>query len=211
MVSSRVGGAALVVACCFTSSVLAVCAVDDANFTTADGGCKDVNTGLVWSSDLVGLPGVSSPSTSGGTQQACDAFEARPEAGGFTDWRPASAGEVQEALANGLASHLDFYYTAGNQSVDSVVRFTSCNSPTIKGAKPKYYISFVDGSIGYDLQSHHNICVRGLPNDNDCPGPGKKKNRMGATTALSQTATGALLLLPLAVVLAARCLHPRRA
>jgi hypothetical protein len=50
------------------------------------------------------------------------------------------------------------------------------------------------------------VCVRGQPADpaNDCPRSGKK-NR--AASSLSQTSTGTLLLLPLAVVLAARCLR----
>jgi hypothetical protein len=54
------------------------------------------------------------------------------------------------------------------------------------------------------------ICVRGVASDNDCPGPGKKKNRSTATGALSQTSIGALLLLPLAAVIATRYLKARR-
>jgi hypothetical protein len=200
------------VAYCCTSTALAVCAVNDANFTTADGGCKDLTTGLVWSSDVLGLAGVGSPTSSNGSPTVCNYyFGATPEAGGFTDWRPPSVGEVQAALANGLASHLDFYYAAGNQPDDGKHRYTSCNAPKIRGATPKYVIRYSDGSIissGFD--SYQSICVRGRADDGDCPGPGKKKNRSSSAGALSQTSTGALLLLPLVVVIGARCVRSRR-
>jgi hypothetical protein len=212
MVSYRlVGFAALLIACGCATSARAVCAVNDANFTTADGGCKDLTTGLVWSSDVLGVVGGSPASSNPSTAICGTYFEDKPEAGGFTDWRPPSVGEVQDALTNGLASHLDFYYAAGNQADDGKYRFTSCNAPKIRGSTPKYVIRYSDGNIisaGFD--SYQSICVRGSADDGDCPGPGKKKNRSSATSALSQTATGSLLLLPLAIAVAARCVCSRR-
>jgi hypothetical protein len=134
--------------------------------------------------------------------------------GGYTDWRFPTVAEVQEAIANGLNSHLDFFQN-GNPD-DGVYRWTACTRK-IKSLIHRYTIRFTDGDLvllPFDgFHDAHILCVRGAPADtaNDCPlGPGKKKNRSGATNALSQTTTGTLLLLPLAVVLAARYLRQRR-
>jgi hypothetical protein len=133
---------------------------------------------------------------------ACNDFLNRVPAngGGFTDWRAPTLGEVQEALANGLNSHLDFFNDGGATPDDGVYRWTACTKK-VQGAWNNYKIRFIDGDVILTLVGGpHLICVRGAAADpaNDCPGVGKKKNQ------LSQTSTGALLLLPLAVVLAAR-------
>ena len=139
-------------------------------------------------------------------------LKTQPEGGGFTDWRAPTLGEVQQALANGLNSHLDFFNDSGTTPDDGKYRYTACKKK-IQGAYNTYAIRFTDGSIKLTLTGGDQlICVRGQPADpaNDCPGAGKKKNRSGAASALSQTSTGALLLLPLALVVATRCLRPPR-
>jgi hypothetical protein len=200
-------------------AVHAACLVNDGDFTTADGGCKDLNTGLVWSPDLrafTGGPG-SSPGLSGSFDGWCNQeLNSKPaNGGGFTDWRSPTVGEVNEALANGLYSHLDFFLDGTPD--DSVYRWTTCTTK-VKGTLHRYKVRYSDGNVVlHNLSGSSDgnfvVCVRGLPADiaNDCPaGPGKKKNRSGATSALSQMSTGALLLLPLAAVLATRCLKARR-
>jgi hypothetical protein len=202
-----------------SSAVHAACLVNDSDFNSTAGGCKDLSTGLVWSPDLrafTGGPG-SSPGLSGSFDGWCNQeLNSDPaKGGGFTDWRSPTVGEVTEALANGLYSHLDFFLDGTPD--DSVYRWTTCTTK-VKGTLHRYKVRYSDGNVVlHNLSGSSDgnfvVCVRGLPADtaNDCPaGPGKKKNRSGATNALSQTATGAFLLLPLAVVLAARCFRPRQ-
>ncbi len=196
-----------VVACCWSCSTMAACAVNDGAFATADGGCKDLISGLVWSSDLKGFAG---PSSSSGSQQDCDTLGSRVEGGGFTDWRTPTVGEVQRAVVNGLSSHLDFYYDDGVQSVDGEYRWTRCPAPKVRGASSLYAIRYADGDYRSGIfEVHQVICVRGVaPDDrNDCPGAagGNKKHK----ATISQTATGAFLLLPLCLVIAAQCARVR--
>jgi hypothetical protein len=196
-------------------AVRAKCLVNDSKFTTADGGCKDLNTGLVWSPDLRAF-GASSVGQSGsGSPIICNEFLNQNPAngGGFTDWRMLTVGEIETALANELNSHLNFFLN-GNPD-DGVYRWTTCTQK-IKGKLHRYMVRFADGdtilhNLAIGIDGVHMVCVRGLPKPNDCPsGPGKKNNRSGTISALSQTSTGALLLLPLGVVLMARCLQARR-
>src|SRR5262245_51203907 len=89
----------------------AACLVNDSDFNTAGGGCKDLNTGLVWSPDLRGF-GLSSVGQSGSAVQLiCDHHLNQNPAngGGFTDWRPPTTGEIEKALADGLNDHLNFF------------------------------------------------------------------------------------------------------
>jgi hypothetical protein len=200
-----------------SSTVVAKCVVNDSDFSSTEGGCKDLNTGLVWSPDLRAF----GPAPGGGhpylvpqpkIQTACNnRLNNSPNGGGYTDWRAPTLGEVQEALANGLNSHLNFFLDGSPD--DGLYRWTGCSAGKKKGTNYTYIIRYTDGSIQTNAFSALPlICVRGAPADltNDCPWfPGKKKNS-GFNSTLSQTSTGALLLLPLAVVLAARCLRPRR-
>jgi hypothetical protein len=195
--------------CCACSTALAACRVDDGDFTTADGGCKDLNTGLVWSPDWRGLTSSSGGGASS-TDTNCDFnLNNHPDGGGYTDWRQPTLGEVQEALANGLNSHLDFFDDGGVTPDDGMYRWTSCTKK-VRGLINRYAIRYTDQSVILSFVSGpHVICVRGAAADpeNDCPSGRGKKNRSSATSPLSQTSTGALLLLPLAVVLTARCLR----
>jgi hypothetical protein len=199
-----------------SSGALGGCLVEDDDFTTADGGCKDLNTGLVWSPDLRAFGGSQEGMAQNNNQDMCNLYlnEVPANGGGFTDWRPVTVGEVQEALANGLNSHLDFFLNGSPD--DFKYRWTACTKK-IKGIPYRYMIRFGDGDVVLLITlvgrpDTHLICVRGQPADpaNDCPSGHGKKNRASATSALSQTATGALLQLPLGVVLAVRGLRTRR-
>jgi hypothetical protein len=190
--------------------------VDDTAFTTAGGGYKDLSTGLVWSPDLRALGGGSTGVSGDGVQQSCNNFLNDVAAGGgYTDWRPATVGEINKALANGLNTHLDFFLNGSPD--DGVYRWTACTK-TIRGDFHRYAVRYSDGNLVlFNLSRSEggegvfNICVRGLPANptNDCPST-RKNNSPSTTNTYSQSSTGALLLLPLAVVLAARCLRPRR-
>jgi hypothetical protein len=133
--------------------------------------------------------------------------------GGYNDWRAPTVGEINEAIANGLNSHLDFF--GDGRPTDLVYRWTACTKKS-KARTYRYAVRYFDSDL--QLYQHFGgvsglsiICVRGVPADtkNDCPGQGKG-NLGGAMEPLSQTSTGALLLLPLAIVLATRCLKVRR-
>jgi hypothetical protein len=62
----------------------AACVVNDADFSTADGGCKDLDTGLVWSSDMRSFVDTQSGFYASSTLQApCNEFlNQKPENGG---------------------------------------------------------------------------------------------------------------------------------
>jgi hypothetical protein len=213
MIRCTIGWTFLMLIVCASPFSRAACLVDDADFTTASGGCKDLGTGLVWSPDLRAL-GASSAGQSGSNSTVCNQFlNSNPANGGeFTDWRPPTVGEIAAALGNGLNSHLDFFLN-GNPD-DGVYRWTACTQK-IKGKLHRYIVRFTDGdtalvNLSLGIDGVHMVCVRGVTQPNDCPGGPGKKNLASATSALSQTATGALLLLPLGIVVAARCLRPRR-
>jgi hypothetical protein len=216
MLSGRIGCWALLTVCCASTLAPAACLVNDPDFASTGGGCKDLDTGLVWSPDLRAFgpaPGgspylVPQPQI----QTACNnRLNNSPNGGGYTDWRAPTLGEVQEALANGLNSHLNFFLNGSPD--DGLYRWTRCSAGKKRGAQYSYTIRYSDGDVqpkAFDALPL--ICVRGLPPDsaNDCPGHGKKNSRSVPKNELSQTSTGALLLLPLGLVVAARCLRPRR-
>jgi len=84
-----------------------ICAVEDGSFATLDGGCKDLATGLVWSTDGVEI----------GSQwrwsQAKDIIETSTEAG-FSDWRMPTLDEWLAVIDNGAATHFGGGYSIGN-------------------------------------------------------------------------------------------------
>ena len=77
------------------------CLVEDEAFVTANGGCQDLATGLVW----------SRRNPSGGANwhwdQAVQICEDLGE-GGFTDWRLATIAELETVHANGAPTHFDY-------------------------------------------------------------------------------------------------------
>jgi hypothetical protein len=215
MTAPRIFGAAVLTASLLALSAFGACRVDDADFASADGGCKDIETGLVWSPDLrgvtpIGGDGLVNPTSN--LQSYCNGYLNSVSYGGFSDWRVPTLGEVEVALANGLNSHLDYFLDGSGDDGDYY--WTACEK-RVKGIINNYNIRHSDGAIRLSYQSGAGnwlICVRGLPADpkNDCPSEGKKNSPASAASALSQTATGGLLLLPLGIVVAARCVRPRR-
>ena len=194
---------------CWCPVAPAACLVNDANFSSADGGCKDLSSGIVWSPDMRGINGgYNAGYTSAYAQlDACDRWlNNHPNGGGHTDWRLPTLAEVQAALANGLNSHLDFFNNGGATLDDGAFRWTSCQAKQ-KGRFYSYVIRYTDGNFRLSTSGTAQvICVRGAPADlvNDCPSSSGKKNR-----SLSRTSLGALLMLPFALVVGA-CLLPGR-
>ena len=193
----RIASAVMAAAIClgYGATAQAGCAVDDADFNTQDGGCKDLTSGLVWGSDA------GHSHSAGNGHEHCDFFDTE----GFTDWRLPTTGEVEEAVANGLNLHLDFYQAAENQPVDDLYRQTNCRDH--KGrAKEPYVIRFDTLDVIETGDGGNVICVRGLPELADsCPaknkggGPkGPKKTAMSAS--MFQGLLGVILLLPVALV-----------
>jgi hypothetical protein len=78
------------------------CVLEDEFFVTADGGCKDLRTGLVWS---LQVPGAVS------WDYTRDYGENLVE-GGFDDWRMPTVEELETAFANGAPTH--FVYHTGD-------------------------------------------------------------------------------------------------
>jgi hypothetical protein len=110
-------------------------------------------------------------------------------------------------LANGLNSHLDFFNDGGATPDDGRYRWTACMQ-RVKGRWKEYAIRFTDGNVALEsLAAFPVICVRGKPANPEADCPGKKNSK---SHAFSQATAGAVLLLPLAVVLAVRCLRPRQ-
>jgi hypothetical protein len=196
MIVYRVGCAAILLCCLWVPAASAGCRVDDDDFTTTDGGFMDLSSGLVWSPDLRALGTNQLPQSTVNIYNLCDNYLNDATAGGgFTDWRPPTLGEVEEALANGLNSHLDYFLNGSGD--DGVYYYTSCTQK-VRGLPNAIAVRHSDGDVrlGY-VAFGYLVCVRGLPSDNDCPGNGKGGDKKKRTAALSSAATGATQLLPL--------------
>ena len=76
-----------------------VCANESDGFVTAEGGCRDLATGLVWGTKNMGHGGAG-----WGWRSARRLIEDSAE-GGYEDWRLPSVAEVQAVLADGAAEH----------------------------------------------------------------------------------------------------------
>lgn len=187
--------------------------VDDGDFASQDGGCKDLSTGLVYAPDVRALGHDDGVSLSN-PQLYCDSWFNGINFGGHNDWRVPTVGEIEEGLANGLNSHLDFFLDGSPD--DGEYRWTSCTKK-VKGRNNRYAIRFTDGDVQlmtYGPDPNFLVCVRGLPSDNDCPGKkkgGGKGNGHGGgkKNFLSRASSVALLFLPLALVIGFRCVRPR--
>jgi hypothetical protein len=113
-------------------ALLSNCAVpDDASWQSTEGGCKDLQTGLVWTSDNTG-----SWSFVPGLDAALNSVES-----GFSDWRLPSIQEAQAAIAHGAATHVDSYLASyPHWSTSLTGRVNSSNVLTAWG------FDFRDGS-----------------------------------------------------------------
>lgn len=83
-----------------TASAVNCVVLDDSDFVSADGGCKDVATGLVWSAG--GCQGQTFCYTWPQADSYCESLAD----GGFSDWRNPSANEMSDACTNGAGSHV---------------------------------------------------------------------------------------------------------
>lgn len=80
------------------------CAVpDDAAWASVEGGCKDLQTALVWSVDPAGGSGTYSYAKS-----SADTLVE----GGFGDWRMPTKAEMQTAVTHDTKNHLEFHGVA---------------------------------------------------------------------------------------------------
>jgi hypothetical protein len=205
------------------AAVFGDCVVNDGDFVSADVGCEDLRTGLVWSRDIrnygVGTRYGFGLDNGFYHQELCDqALNNSEFGGGYTDWRPATLGEQLEALDNGLLSHLDYYW-GGPPQFDEYY-WGQCVVSKGPDRGKQYAINHNTGDVIIDaFGGHFILCVRGVPRGDDCFGPagnvsdgggggkggGKGKNAM----LLPRSATGSLLLSPLFAV-ALTCLGRRR-
>ncbi len=89
-----------------------ICAVEDGSFMTADGGCKDAATGLVWSSRNLGEGG------NGWYWQSAMGFAEDSTEAGYSDWRLPTIEELQAVIANGAEGHFSWEF---NDDADNPV------------------------------------------------------------------------------------------
>jgi len=75
------------------------CAIEDASFQSAEGGCKDLAASIVWTR---GPPG-------GWSWAATRTVLESLESGGFSDWRLPTVAELQDLAANGKLWHLQAF------------------------------------------------------------------------------------------------------
>jgi hypothetical protein len=102
--------------------LLLTCAVDGDGWASADGGCKDLRTGLVFSVDQAGI----SYTWNGAVDHAERSVE-----GGFDDWRLPTIDEFVSARENGFNDHNDVIFdtfrwsseTKKNRGIDSAYIF----------------------------------------------------------------------------------------
>lgn len=209
----------LIAACCLPALSHGQCRLEDGSFSSADGGCKDETTGLVWSPDLRAL-GYPSP-TNYLSDAWCNTYLNNSINGnGYTDWRGPSFGELEAALANGLYTHLD-YFLDGSPG-DDVYYWTTCEKARTKKKRYEghYVIRHSDGDVQVSrLNENYLVCVRGQPRLDDCEGlddgggsgggkgGGKGKNN---SVAESKALASLTLLAPLFLVGAATGIGRRR-
>ena len=79
------------------------CGVEEpGKWVSVEGGCKDVQSGLVWSGTLR-LPDTNWP-TFPQAQQLCAEYSVE---GGYADWRQPTRTEMKTAVTHGVGSHVD--------------------------------------------------------------------------------------------------------
>lgn len=125
-----------------TSELPPVCKLQDTSWAIADGGCKDLKTGLVWSYNC---------GTRSGTLWSwanaindCSAYD-----NGFSDWRLPTVSELQTAYKDGAWAHLQ----DGSAP--------ECWSNQAKGNKA-YSVNLISGLTSLHLKGSgfESFCVR---------------------------------------------------
>jgi hypothetical protein len=119
------------------------CLLEDEGWASANGGCQDLVSGLVWSGNVVDQEGRTL------TWDWAMTWCQNKVEGGFSDWRAPTLAEAQTAFKHDIAPHLD--------TVDHYTTWTS----TKRGNKA-YVLRLNDGVVALFLQGSGMgaYCVR---------------------------------------------------
>ncbi len=125
------------------------CLVEDGDFATAEGGCKDLATGLVWGQGSTApdaVPGFITIATWDEAVMFCE----DSTQGNHGDWFLPNVDELAEVMANGGVGHLNVW--------DSVRHWTS----TTRGSQRAWMISFAGSVESVQLKSSlvSVVCAR---------------------------------------------------
>jgi len=118
-------------------------------FITAEGGCKDVRSGRVWSRNTM------SPERGGSfyTFAAAKSYCSNLVEGGYDDWRMATRDELKTAYANGAGNYLDVFWVtdhSGAPPYEYDYHKWSSTTITVKGQRRGEYAYVVDLKTGVD-------------------------------------------------------------
>lgn len=112
-------------------------------FITAEGGCKDVKTGRVWSRNGLSPERGGSFYTFSGAKNYC----ANLSEGGYNDWRVPTRDELKTVAANGAGTYLDvFWVQDSNGGAPSEGDVSKWSSTTVKGGKYGYVVDLKTGA-----------------------------------------------------------------
>jgi hypothetical protein len=153
-----------------------VCALEDGvTWVTAEGGCQDLQTGLVWSTSNMG------GGNYGWTWSDADQFVADSTEGGYDDWRLPTKAELETVAANGAATH--FSVTCAGHRWSStrqgqrawIVNPCDADSRLVwAGGPAESYIRFIGVREGAtpDPCNNNGVCEPGEDCENcpDCAG-----------------------------------------
>lgn len=165
----------------------AQCWVEDASFANADGGCKDLTTGLVWSADSRAVLGRTYGTTRNDDYYASGFNDLAY--GGYTDWRLPTLADVEAALDNGLNGHLDFFLDGGTTPDNDEYRWVA-DVEKFRGSYKRFSVRFLDGDVRSELSGGNPIVVvRGVLPEDPRPGNANGKGKNNSATLLSSSAT----------------------
>lgn len=155
-------GASLAAAA-FAQTPPGACILEDTAFMTAEGGCKDLATGAVWSAEA--------PI---GNYAFAEAYCADLVEGGFDDWRIPTLTEMQEFCADGAYTHVQtgapgwrYYVLTNGGNVGTIIALETCETKKKVAVWNSYLASF---------------CIRGVTPQNGKGGKGGK-NKTRSTPA----------------------------
>ncbi len=140
------------------------CKIEDATrFVTANGGCKDVKTGRVWSRNALSPERTSSFWTWTPAKNYCENLVE----GGYTDWRMPTRDELKTVSVNGAGTYLDVFWSAGGPGVvPSEVDYNKWSTTTVRGGKYAYVVALKSGIDTYQWWATDGsswtdvVCVR---------------------------------------------------
>jgi hypothetical protein len=122
------------------------CLQNDTNFTTADGGCKDLQSGLVWSQ--------SPPDHYMHWKYANNTYCPNLTEGGVDDWRLPARDELVTLASHNPGAYLQFHGQFG-------LGRTHWSSTKASGSK-HYHVDLEDGGVysGDQFLLTRAVCVR---------------------------------------------------